>query len=232
MGNSIAIIPARGGSKRIPRKNIKDFCGKPIIAYSIEAALQSGIFDEVMVSTDDEEIAEVSRHYGASVPFFRNPETANDYATTAQVYREVLNEYKKRGQEFSYLCGIYSTAPFVTDKILRAAFEKMQQTDADSLIPIVRFSYPPQRAYLLEEGKIVRQFPQYATARSQDIPPVYHDCGQFIVVKTESFLQKGIILTDNTISIEIPEMRVQDLDTAEDWEIAEVKYKWLQEKQK
>lgn len=232
MRNSIAIIPARGGSKRIPRKNIKDFCGKPIIAYSIEAALKSGIFDEVMVSTDDEEIAQVARRYGASVPFFRSPETANDYATTAQVYREVLEEYRKRGQEFSYLCGIYSTAPFVTEGILQEAFEKMVQTDADSLIPIVRFSYPPQRAYLLEDNKIVRQFPQYATARSQDLPPVYHDCGQFVMVKTESFLQKSAILTDNTISIEIPEMRVQDLDTVEDWEIAEVKYKWLQQNQR
>ncbi len=231
MGNSIAVIPARGGSKRIPRKNIKDFCGKPVIAYSIEAALKSGLFDEVMVSTDDGEIAEVARRYGASVPFLRSPETANDYATTAQVYREVLGEYQKRGRTFDYLCGIYSTAPFVTEGILRAAFDKMAETGADSLIPIVRFSYPPQRAYLLENDRIVRQFPQYATARSQDLPPIYHDCGQFIFVKIQSFMEKGVILTDNTVSVEIPEMRVQDLDTTEDWEIAEVKYQWLQKKQ-
>ena len=139
----IAIITARGGSKRIPRKNIRDFLGKPIMAYSIQAALDSGLFDEVMVSTDDEEIAQIARQYGANVPFMRSAAAANDFATTADVLNEVLGEYKKRGQTFDYMCCIYPCAPLVTGEKLRSAFAQMQEMGADSIFPTVRYSYPP-----------------------------------------------------------------------------------------
>ena len=149
--SNLCIITARGGSKRIPRKNIRQFLGKPIIAYSIEAARESGIFDEVMVSTDDREIAEVSEQYGASVPFFRSAITSNDFATTADVLKEVLEEYERRGKQYEFFSCIYPTAPFVTAEKLRAAFQKLQGSDADALMPVIQFSYPPQRAFVIRE---------------------------------------------------------------------------------
>ena len=151
----LAIITARGGSKRIPRKNIKEFCGKPILAYSIEAALQSGIFDKVMVSTEDEEIAEVAKRYGAQIPFFRSQEASDDYATTNDVILEVLEEYGKRGETYDLACCIYPTAPFVTSDKLQGAVRALEGSDADTLIPVVAFSYPPQRAMIVKEGRLV-----------------------------------------------------------------------------
>ena len=183
----IAIITARGGSKRIPRKNIKEFCGKPILAYSIQAAADSGIFDTVMVSTDDEEIAEIAKQYGAEVPFYRSAETANDFATTNDVLLEVLAEYEKRGQKFDMAVCIYPTAPFVTAKKLKCAVEQLSESDADTLIPVVAFSYPPQRAMIVEEGRLVFEYPQYLDSRSQDLTPHYHDVGQFYVFRTAAF---------------------------------------------
>ena len=176
---TLAMITARGGSKRIPRKNIKEFNGKPIIAYSIEAALASGVFDEVMVSTDDEEIAEIAKKYGAKVPFFRSEKTANDFATTVDVIEEVLNTYKDRGEEFDIFCCIYPTAPFITAKRLKDAVEQLSASDADSLIPVVRFSYPPQRAMEIHDGKLVFRQPENLSKRSQDLEPHFHDAGQF-----------------------------------------------------
>ncbi len=153
--SSIAIITARGGSKRIPRKNIKDFLGKPIIAYSIEAALGSGVFDEVMVSTDDEEIAEIAKKYGAKVPFFRSEATSNDFATTADVILEVLDYYNKNLEKtFDHFICIYPTAPFVTADKLKDAYGQFKREDADSLVPVVRFSFPPQRGFKCENGII------------------------------------------------------------------------------
>ena len=156
---SIAIITARGGSKRIPGKNIKPFLGKPIIAYSIEAALKSGLFDEVMVSTDSEEIADIARAYGANVPFMRSEATSNDYAGTGDVLREVLSEYEKRGQVFDRMCCIYPTAPFVTAEKLRAAAATFENSGADSLTPVVQFSYPPQRAFVIRDGCLLYTSP-------------------------------------------------------------------------
>ena len=225
-GKSLAIITARGGSKRIPRKNIKEFCGRPILCYSIEAALSSEAFDEVMVSTDDPEIAGIAMKAGASVPFFRSAEMSGDYASTDEVIMEVLKEYEKNGLFFDRFCCIYPTAPFLTRRRLKSAMDLLNE--ADSCMPVVPFSYPPQRGLLIaENGCLVRQFPEYATARSQDLPKVYHDCGQFYACRTKPFMEAGTTDVENLIPLILSEMEVQDIDTPEDWEIAEIKYRRL-----
>lgn len=221
----IAIITARGGSKRIPRKNIKEFCGKPILAYSIEAALSSGLFDTVMVSTDDKEIADIAQSFGAKVPFYRSEKTANDFATTNDVLLEVLDEYEKRGEHFEIACCIYPTAPFVTAGKLQKAFEQLLASDADTLIPVVAFSYPPQRAMIVKEGRLVFEYPQYLDSRSQDLEPHFHDVGQFYVFRTEAFRQNKKLMVGNILPMEVPELEVQDIDNQTDWEIAEMKYR-------
>lgn len=223
MSKSIAVITARGGSKRIPRKNIKEFCGKPIIQYSIEAALASGLFDEVMVSTDDEEIAEIARKSGANVPFMRSEETSNDYAGTNDVLKEVFTEYEKRGQHFDIAVCIYPTAPFITAEKLKKAVALMESEHADAVTPVVRFSFPPQRAFVIREDFLQYQFPEYAMARSQDLEPIYHDCGQFYVVKVDNVLNNVEI--KKTLPLVVSELEVQDIDNEEDWKIAEMKYK-------
>ena len=226
---TLAMITARGGSKRIPRKNIKEFNGKPIIAYSIEAALGSGVFDEVMVSTDDEEIAEIAKKYGAKVPFFRSEKTANDFATTVDVIEEVLNTYKERGEEFDIFCCIYPTAPFITAKRLKDAVEELSKSDADSLIPVVRFSYPPQRAMEVHDGKLVFRQPENLSKRSQDLEPHFHDAGQFYVVRSESFFKNRGIMVGDILPMELSELEVQDIDNEVDWKLAELKYNLLNE---
>lgn len=222
---SIAIITARGGSKRIPKKNIREFCGKPIIAYSIEAAIHSGIFDEVMVSTDSQEIAGIAKKYGAAVPFLRSDATSNDFATTADVLKEVIDRYKEEGKEFNVLCCIYPTAPFVTPEKLKAAKDKMIQSGVDSIMTVVQYSFPPQRAVLLKDDKISYQYPEFAKARSQDLEPIYHDCGQFYMCKVNSFLESNSVISSNTGAIVVPEEEVQDIDNYSDWNLAEIKYK-------
>lgn len=224
---NIAIITARGGSKRIPRKNIKDFCGKPIMAYSIEAAKESGLFDEVMVSTDDVEIAEIAQECGAKVPFMRSAETADDYATTADVLREVLREYEKHGQLFEWMCCIYPTAPFVTAKKLCDAFTHLRERGADALVPVVKFSYPPQRCVVIKNDLLQYKWPENIRARSQDLEPLYHDAGQFYFWKVAKF-SEGII--ENTVPLVLTELEVQDIDNIEDWELAEVKYRIISQR--
>lgn len=226
----LAIITARGGSKRIPRKNIKEFCGKPIIAYSIEAAVKSGMFDEVMVSTDDTEIAETAVRYGAAVPFYRSEATSNDYATTNDVLLEVIAEYEKRGKTFDIACCIYPTAPFITADRIKDAMEKLEKSDADTLIPVVSFSYPPQRAMVIEENRLVFKYPQYMDSRSQDLEKHYHDVGQFYCFRIPAFQVNKKLMLGNILPLELSEMEVQDIDHVTDWEIAEVKYRILQEK--
>ena len=226
----LAMITARGGSKRIPRKNIKEFCGKPIIAYSIEAALASGVFDKVMVSTDDEEIAEVAKQYGAEVPFYRSEKTSNDFATTADVILEVLEEYEKRGESFDIACCIYPTAPFLTSDRLAEAVNKLEYSDADTLLPVVAFSYPVQRAFIVKEEKLVFEYPQYMDSRSQDLEKHYHDVGQFYVLRTEAFKENKKLMLGSIIPYEMSEMEVQDIDNQTDWEIAEMKYRILKSK--
>ena len=199
---NICIIPARGGSKRIPRKNIKTFMGKPIIAYSIEAALQSGLFDEVMVSTDDEEIAEIACGYG------------------------VLEMYKERGREFDTVCCIYSTAPFVTPERLREAYGKMN-SEIDSVFTCVAYSYPIQRSLHIVDGRIGMVYPEYMNARSQDLEPIYHDAGQFYFSRINSFVESRTFWGKNTAGLVLSELEVQDLDTLTDWTLAEMKYELL-----
>lgn len=223
--SSIAIITARGGSKRIPRKNIREFCGKPILAYSIQAARECGLFDRVMVSTDDEEIAETARRYGAEVPFRRSEEAAGDFATTSSVLLEVLGEYEKRGECFDTLCCVYPTAPFVTAERLRQAVSLLEESGADSVLPVVRFSFPPQRCVVMQEGRLQFKWPEYAQTRSQDLEPFYHDAGQFYCLRVKSFLEQRALVMDYTVPLILPEMEIQDIDTEEDWELAQVKYR-------
>lgn len=221
----IAMITARGGSKRIPRKNIKEFCGKPILAYSIEAALSSGCFDTVMVSTDDGQIAKVAKQYGAQVPFFRSEETSNDYATTADVILEVLSEYQKRAESYDLVCCIYPTAPFLTGERLRQAMALLEDGEADSVLPVVRFSFPPQRSVVIKDGFLQPKWPECMPMRSQDLEPFYHDAGQFYCLRTESFLKQKKLIMDKTVPLEMSELEVQDIDTLQDFRLAEVKFR-------
>lgn len=225
--SAVAVITARGGSKRIPRKNIKDFCGKPILAYSIEAALKSNLFDEVMVSTDDDEIAEIAEKYGAKVPFRRSASTSDDYATTADVLHEVIEEYENRGRVFDWLCCIYPTAPFVTAEKLKKSFSYLQKKGADALTPVVKFSYPPQRCFIIENNCLKYKWPEYSRARSQDLEPYYHDAGQYYFMRIDSFMNGA---SKPTIPFIVDEQEVQDIDTVSDWEIAEIKYRLMVKK--
>jgi|ERR1035437_1156900 N-acylneuraminate cytidylyltransferase len=227
MNNCVAIITARGGSKRIPRKNIKNFLGHPIIKYSIDAALQAGCFDEVMVSTDDKEIAERAKSMGATVPFMRSVDSSTDLATTADVLIEVLNEYKKSEKEFKYCCCIYPTAPFITSEKLKLTYRQLVESRADSLMPIVRYGFPILRSLKIENGLIKMNWPDYMQTRSQDLPLAFHDCGQFYFFKVDKFMQSKKLINDFTVPYELPESEVQDIDTEEDWKIAELKYQLM-----
>ena len=227
----LAIITARGGSKRIPRKNIKNFCGKPILAYSIEAALASKVFDEVMVSTDDVEIARVAEELGAKVPFFRSRENADDFSTTRDVVLEVLDSYGKLGERFESVCCIYPTAPFLTADMLREAMELLEESGADSVLPVVKFDFPPQTSIVIREGRAGFRWPENALTRSQDLEPFYHDVGPFYCLRTESFLEQKLLIMENTRALELPQSRVQDIDTPEDWTVAELKYRMLKEQE-
>lgn len=221
----LAIITARGGSKRITRKNIKEFCGKPIIQYSIEAAIESSIFDEVMVSTEDLEIKKIAEECGAMVPFTRSQETSGDMAMTHEVLLEVLDEYKKLGITFEYVCCIYPTAPFITAARLRESYEKLVLSKADAVIPIVAYSFSPQRCFVLKDDKLEFKWPENRLLRSQDLEKWYHDCGQFYFMNTERFLDTHNLIMENTLPIIIDEMEVQDIDNYVDWELAELKYR-------
>ena len=225
----LAIITARGGSKRIPKKNIREFCGKPILAYSIEAALESGLFDHVMVSTDSEEIAEIARKYGAEVPFFRSETTSGDFATTNDVLAEVLEEYEKRRMHFDVACCIYPTAPFVTAEKLKTAVAQLESSDADTLIPVVSFSYPPQRAMVVENERLVFKYPEYLDSRSQDLQSHYHDVGQFYVFRTDRFAVNKKLMVGDILPFIVSELEVQDIDNLTDWKIAEMKYRLMTE---
>ncbi len=223
--SSIAIITARGGSKRIPKKNIKEFCGEPIIAYSIKAAIGSGMFDEVMVSTDSLEIKEIAVKYGAKVPFLRSEATSNDYATTADVIKEVICEYEKLDRKFNYGCCIYPTAPFITDKKLVEAMEKLKSGGFHSVVPVVQYSFPPQRAFVIEDDNLKYLYPEYMNSRSQDLEPIFHDCGQFYCFDIQAFLASGKIVGPKSSAIIMSELQVQDIDNETDWKLAELKYR-------
>lgn len=220
----VAVITARGGSKRIPRKNIREFCGKPILAYSIEAALGSGVFDEVMISTEDDEIAEIAMEYGAALPFRRSMKNADDHSTTVDVMCEVLDSYEKIGKHPDVMCCIYPTAPFVTAEKLRKAYELFESNDANAVIPVVRFSFPPQRCFVMNDGFLEYKWKEYQFARSQDLEPFYHDAGQFYLIKSEIMRKEHTLVPGRTVSLVLDDMEVQDIDTLDDWKIAEIKY--------
>jgi N-acylneuraminate cytidylyltransferase len=225
----LAIIPARGGSKRIPRKNIKNFVGQPIIKYSIDAALQSGIFDEIMVSTDDEEIANVSDSFGAKIPFMRSAKNSGDMAFTVPVLEEVVREYEKLNRKFDSVCCIYPTAPFITPERLKKAYELFTEKKPEAVVAVMKFSYPIQRAMKIEEGRTKMFWPENYNVRTQDLEPAYHDCGQFYFLKTDAMLEQKVLYPEFTIPIIIPSSEGQDIDNEEDWDIAEIKFK-LQKK--
>jgi pseudaminic acid cytidylyltransferase len=225
----LCIIPARGGSKRIPRKNIRDFLGRPIIAYSIEAAIMSNLFDVIMVSTDDSEISEVAIKYGAEVPFLRSEENSNDHATTAEVIREVIDKYAKINQEFEYICCCYPTAPLMTCDRLIKGFQKLQFNNVNSVFPIVAFGYPIYRSLKLDEnGLVSMNWPENLNTRSQDLPKAFHDAGQWYWIKTNSFLTSEKILGEKSYGLELNELEVQDIDNETDWKLAELKYELIQ----
>ncbi|MDB5242442.1 MAG: CMP-N-acetylneuraminic acid synthetase [Spirosoma sp.] len=222
--SNVAVITARGGSKRIPGKNSRLFLGKPIIAYVIDSALQSGLFDHVMVSTDDEEIGKIARQYGATVPFMRTPQTAHDFATTAEVLTEVFGEYAQQGQVFDYACCIYPTAPFITSDLLNLSFSLLTEKKFDTVYPIQRFSFPIQRAVYLRDYRVQWVQPEQALTRSQDLEPTYHDAGQFYFIDVAAFCNSHQLITANSGAVIISEMAAHDIDTEGDWQVAEFKY--------
>lgn len=224
---NIAIITARGGSKRIPRKNVKDFMGKPMIAYAINAALESKIFDEVMVSTDCSEIAEISKKFGANVPFLRGEKTSSDFASTYDALEEVVLEYKKINKEFDNICCIYPCVPFLSSETLKEAYEKFQNHDA--LVPVCHYPVPVEWAMKIENGILLPNDAEAQQIRSQDLTPKYYDVGMFYFIKTQILINEKTLVPKNTFGYIIKEGECQDIDTFEDWQKAEMKYKILKD---
>ena len=222
--NNLAIIPARGGSKRIPRKNIKDFRGKPIIAYSIQAALDSELFDEVMVSTDDKEISDIAKKYGANVPFMRSAKNSDDWAPTFEVIKEVINCYKDKSVEFDNLVCLYSCAPFVNSNLLIRAYNQLIEKNFDTVLPIIPFSSPIQRALRVNQDKVSMIHEDNLNVRSQDLEKSFHDAGQFYWCNTKQLIISEKLINSNSGGIEISELDAQDIDTNRDWNLAELKY--------
>jgi N-acylneuraminate cytidylyltransferase len=219
---NIAIIPARGGSKRIPRKNIKAFHGKPMIAYSIEAAQKSGCFDRIIVSTDDQEIADTALKYGAEVPFLRPADIADDYATTMDVMDHAIQYLAKENISPEFVCCIYATAPFILADDLRKGLGILNEPNVEYAFSATSFPFPIQRAIkLTEQGDVEMFSEQYADTRSQDLVEAYHDAGQFYWGKTSAFLARKAIFAEHSKVVLLPRKRVQDIDTVEDWELAE-----------
>jgi pseudaminic acid cytidylyltransferase len=230
MKKCLCLIPARGGSKRIPRKNVKNFLGKPIINYAIEAALDSKLFSEVMVSTEDAEIATIAKNCGAVVPFMRSQENANDFAPTVEVILEVLKEYGARGQSFEYVCCIYPTAPFVSGDLMKETLKSLEDNQAEALVPVLRFGFPIQRAVKIE-NQLMKMFqPEHMFTRSQDLEKSYHDAGQFYWVKVSELYKQKKLYMDKTVAFELDEMLAHDIDTPKDWEIAEFKFSLMNQK--
>lgn len=225
----VAVIPARGGSKRIPRKNIKEFCGKPMIAYSIEAALQSGCFDKIIVSTDDSEIAQVAKSYGAEVPFIRPKELSNDYTGTIPVIRHAIEWLVEHGVDTNLVCCLYATAPFVTAEHLQQGLQQLEDNNAAYAFTVTSYAFPIQRAIKLNPELGVEMFDaNNFNTRSQDLEEAYHDAGQFYWGKTEAWLSEKMIFGPESTAVILPRHRVQDIDTPEDWERAEWLFKALQ----
>lgn len=222
----IAMIPARGGSKRIARKNIKHFCGKPIIEFSIEAALDSKCFDAVIVSTDDAEIADVARHAGAEIPFIRPAKLSDDHATTMDVIRHTLEWYESAGSDLTEICCLYATAPFVTADDLIASYNILKEKECAYVFSATSYAFPIQRAFYLNDGNRVHMFePEHLETRSQDLVEAYHDAGQFYWCRTDAIRKNLPIFAPHSSPMIIDRSRAQDIDTPEDWEFAQALYK-------
>ena len=223
--SNVCIIPARGGSKRIPRKNIKLFLGKPIISYSIEMALSTGLFDEVMVSTDDKEIASIAIEYGARVPFFRSEDTSNDYSTTMDVLEEVISQYRSLGQEYDVVCCLYPTAVLSKMEDIQKGYQLLKE--ADMVLPVTEFSFPPLRSFKVSnQGFAEYCYPEHINTRSQDLETWFHDAGQWYWFQTETLFMSSSKIRKRVLKLS--NMQVQDIDNKDDWDLAELKFKILQ----
>jgi len=222
--NAIAIIPARGGSKRIPKKNIKDFHGKPLIAYSIEVALKSNLFEKVIVTTDDEEIAKIAKEYGADIPFIRPKELSDDFTGTTDVVNHAVDFLENQGESYEYICTIYATAPFLQEKYLIEGYEALQNGDAVNAFSSTSMPFPIQRTFKLDKNGRCKMFtPEHYMSRSQDLEEAYQDAGQFYWTNRERQIQSNnsVMFSDISIPIILPRYLVQDIDTLEDWKRAE-----------
>jgi len=221
----LCVIPARGGSKRIPGKNIRDFCGKPVIAYSIEAALQSNCFDKVIVSTDDQGIASVAQSYGAEIPFLRPQALADDFTGTNDVIKHAIQWYNSSSQMVSYVCCLYATAPFVQKTYLEEGYKKLLELNKSFAFSVTSFPFPIQRAIRIKQNAEVQAiWPENINKRSQDLEEAFHDAGQFYWGTSDAFLKDEVIFSNVSTSVKIPRHLVQDMDTLEDWYRAELMY--------
>lgn len=225
----LAVIPARGGSKRIPRKNIKPFCGKPMIAWSIEAALQSGCFDEVVVSTDDQEIADVAMAYGAKAPFTRPARLSDDYTGTIPVVRHAIEWFQQSGRPPAQVCCIYATAPFIQVDDLRRGLELLRTSDCSYAFSVTSYPFPIQRAIrITDQGRVEMFHPEHFNTRSQDLEEAWHDAGQFYWGRVQVWLEELVMFTSASAPVRLPRHLVQDIDTLEDWHRAELMFRALQ----
>jgi pseudaminic acid cytidylyltransferase len=224
----IAIIPARGGSKRIPRKNIRAFSGEPIISYSIKTAIESGLFDKVVVSTDDQEVAEIARLYGADTPFLRPAVLADDHKGTRGVINHALSWFRDHDEVFETACCIYATAPFLQVEHLREGLDKLEASGRSFAFSVTSFEFPIQRSLRITgQGFIEAINPEYIFARSQDLEPAYHDAGQFYWGSSQAFLQSDILFSEASVPVILPRYLVHDIDTLEDWRRAEIAFEVL-----
>jgi len=227
----VAIISARGGSKRIPNKNIKLFAGQPIISYSIRVAQETGLFDRVIVSTDSPEIAAIAREYRAEVPFLRPAELANDFAGTAEVVCHAIEWLAQEGMQPKFICCIYATAPFIQASYLKQGYDKLVSSDATSVFSVTTYPYPIYRSLkITEKGCITMIWPDYENIRSQDLPEAYHDAGQFYWANTNKYLKGKALFAKDSLPVILPRYLVQDIDTAEDWETAEMMFATMKAK--
>lgn len=221
----IAVIPARGGSKRIPRKNIRPFCGKPIIAYSIAAAQQTGLFDQIVVSTDDEEIASVAREYGASTPFLRPKEIADDFTGTNAVVKHAVTWFKAQSNDVTHACCLYATAPMVRAEDIVKGYDALSRSNAAFAFSVTSYAFPIQRALrITPEGRVDAIYPEHRMTRSQDLEHAYHDAGQFYWGTGRAFLEDMPLFAPHSIGVVLPRHLVQDIDTLEDWNQAELMF--------
>lgn len=226
--STICLIPARGGSKRIPRKNVRIFAGQPMIVHSIHAAQAAGIFDQILCSTDDEEVADMAREAGAEVPFRRPAEWATDFATTDQVLQHALRWLAEQGKPARYACCLYATAPFVRGSDLARGLSLLRESGAITAFSVTTFPYPIFRALRVNDrGRLEMYWPEHRLTRSQDLPEAWHDAGQFYWVDVSRYLAEGQLFSVDAVPVPLPRQRVQDIDTLEDWARAELMYKAL-----